>query len=150
MARTRIPEGLSAKSSLAGCFGWPQELCDPSRQPFGGFNLALPDRQDSPTGTDELGVYLFVSGNVPRKLGFPETASRLRRISETAIVAVPKASVNKNDCRSSAEHDVRSARQCSYVNSVAIAKLVKNSSDEQFWFSISAFYARHQCRAGFL
>ena len=97
-----------------------------------------------PAEVAQLDAFFYVALFVAFYLLFPEWGVALGHYKVLAsFVAVPKASVDKDDCLVFAQYYVGGAGQTLDVYAVAVAMSVQVTSHNQFWFCVLALDARH-------
>lgn len=82
--------------------------------------LALPNLDDSPAQALEIRHLRCVSGPVRCHFRRPELLVRFRQFAFTAVMTMPKATVDQNDFSSAGQNDIGRSWEVSAVQSEAI------------------------------
>ena len=107
-----------------------------------GHQFAPPYYYCMPAEEAELDAFLYVALFVAFYLLLPELAIALwRYVVPAAFVAVPEASVDKDDCLVLAQYYVGGAGQPAHVDSVAVTARVQVTAHEHFGLGVSALDA---------
>jgi hypothetical protein len=106
-------------------------------------NGTLPNSEDPPVELVESGQDLCIVCPISRDLPPPEVHIRRRPPEHLALVPMPQASVDENDCTVLGKSQVRASRQIPTVQSVAEAACEQSSSNDLLRFCVLAANSRH-------
>jgi hypothetical protein len=149
-ARKMISKRIGESSELhfaprsPGC----QPLPDSSEQvvrvpPDFSPDSALPDGQNPPPGSGQHQPVSRVILRVPVDLRSPEKSIRPRPLKEVALVLVPQAAVNKDNCAKLWKHEIGRPRQVPSMKPVSETKREETLADQSLRFSVFAPDAGH-------
>lgn len=119
----------------------------PKWQSRSALQCTLPYIQNSPALCQQLASDPPVSGNVTCNLFPPELLAGGRPTEQSAVVAMPEATVNKDDGPPPREHEVGFAGESLYVKPVSISQRVKPAPDLHLWFGVGRPDASHDTAA---
>ena len=97
-----------------------------------GIHLTLPENENIPSRGHKLLLVLPIAFDVSSEFFLPEFSARLRHIRVAAVVAMPKAPVDKYHSSSRRKCDIGTAGQVLDVQSVSIAKAMQQAPDRKF------------------
>lgn len=106
--------------------------------------LAFPDGDHSPTRNFKFLFRSLVPGYVTRELALPEIRTGLGDISQSAVVPVPKAAVDKESDAPSAEDDIRLARKVPGMEPKPVAHRVQEPANGHFRSRVPASDTAHE------
>lgn len=123
----------------------PEKPLQPGSQSRRVRQFAFPKDQDPPTETLQLQkdgrVALLGSGELRRpKLG----ASRRKRLSSPANMAVPKTAVNEDRFFASGKNQIRLARQAVRVQPITITQRPSQAANDALGLGVAALHLGHQ------
>lgn len=104
---------------------------------------AFPNHEHAPAGGGERRQHVRIVYAVAGDFLFPEVAAGRRPAKEMAVVAVPKAAVNKNYRAVARKNDVWFTRQTARMETVAEAIAVKPVAHGDFRAGVDAADAGH-------
>jgi hypothetical protein len=121
------------------------QLCHQSlAKPCFVFDLALPDRQDSPPLLLKRQRIALIAFDVPVEFSDPELRTRLRQYGIfAALVPVPEAAMHKYRYVPALEDDVRASRQLLILERKPKAKAMKQRADALLGARIATPDAAH-------
>jgi hypothetical protein len=106
--------------------------------------LAFPDNQNSPAARFEITKRRFIAPNVALDFSLPERPIGFWFLQPAfAGVTVPEAAVNKNYLAPTGEYEVRFARQCRNVKSVAISESMSKSAENHLRLRVPTSHGSH-------
>lgn len=113
--------------------------------------LAFPNHEHTPAELAERGAGAGVTPSICPEFGFPNRPSGFRSGGpRAALVAVPEATVNKNNRPVAREDDVGRAGQPPRAHSEAEPDPVKKRAHAQFRGGVARADSRHYCASLFL
>jgi hypothetical protein len=126
-----------------------KKLHQPSGEIGIGIHLTLPENENIPSGICKLLLVLSIALDIPGELLLPEFSARFGHIRVAAIVAMPKAPVDKYYSPSRRKYNIGTAGQVLRVQPVPIAKAMQQTPDRQFGTGVDATDAPHQSGPAF-
>jgi hypothetical protein len=122
MKRLSINRLIKAASS----YSHAQAAC----QTVGGSQFTLPYNKNMPAESAQLSTDLLIPFHVLLKFALPETRTRFRRVCKPAPwMTMPEAAVHEDDCSVTCQHNIRTTRKVTPVETKAEAKPVQERTN---------------------
>jgi len=121
-----------------------KHLREAPRQGIKVAQLTLPDGDHSPTRNFKFMLRSLVARNVTLELALPELRTGLGDVCQSAVVAVPKATVHKEGNPPAPKDDVRLPRKVSGMEPKSVAHSVQEFANVHFGPRVAASDTAHE------
>lgn len=118
-------------------------------KPVRPFKLTFPNYHDFPTERTELPPFTEISPAVSSDFFRPVVNAGFRHLRALTRMAMPKASVDEDDCSTPREDDIWGPRQVSTMYPKSVAHPMQDGTDSDLGLGVRPFNAGHQPAAAF-